>query len=319
MDLYRPMGIEWYTNGFWRLTEWEATAVQFLSVYQTEIAGPEYYVNNVESYSNNIYNIWDVGKESTHKAIGFDAFKSMKFDYVIASVPQHVPLYRELIRQFQPDAKLIVQMGNNWDLSLIDECNVLASLKPSTMFNNNAIFYHQEFDTNIFKPIDDYGFGRVTSYINCLDQNGGWSDFIRLENQLLDIAQFRSLGGQCRDGFVGGPSEVASSVQKNDFVFQVKSGGDGYGHSLYNAYACGKPVIIRSSYYRGCLGEELFNVDNCIDLDRFSLEQAASVIRELVLDKDRLKEMSVNAYRSFVNCVNFDEDAARIKSWLESL
>jgi hypothetical protein len=112
---------------------------------------------------------------------------------------------------------------------------------------------------------------------------------------------------------------VSKSVKENDFIFHVKHTGDGYGHALYNAYACGKPTIIRSSYYKDCLGEELFNDDNCIDLDKMGFDDAMNKIVDVINDIDQLKTMSGNAYRAFTNAVNFEQDAEKVKNWLANL
>lgn len=321
MNLYRPIGMDWYYNKYWDLNGLEVTAYQFLNMsYLKNIDGTP-YVNESIGFQNGVYTILDPGNTTTHKAIEFNVFIEKKFDFIIASVPSHISLFKNLIEKYQPDAKLIVHMGNNWGESYAIGHNLLASIKDTGWGNTNAVYYHQEFDTNIYKPINKFGFNKISSYINVIENNPGWQDFLSLEKLLQPQGiEFRSYGGQCRDGaFASGTTELSNSMQNNDFIFHVKHGGDGYGHILYNAYACGKPTIIRSSYYKNCLGEELFNSDNCIDLDTMSLEDASLKIKEIILDKERLKQMSDAAYKSFTDHVDFAHDAEKIQKWLVNL
>ena len=319
--VYRPIGMEWFYEGYWAINDLEETAKQFLDTKTTIIADKTPALNVVSHIDDYIYNVYDPGHITTHKAISLNTFKQIKFDFVIASVPSNIPLFQNLIREYQPNAKLIVQMGNNWGESYAGGHNLLASIKDLGWKNTNAVYYHQEFDTNIYKPINKFGFNKISSYINVIENNPGWQDFLSLEKLLQPQGvEFRSYGGQCRDGaFASGTMELSNSMQNNDFIFHVKHGGDGYGHILYNAYACGKPVIIRSSYYKDCLGEELFNSDNCIDLDTMSLEDASIKIKEIISNKDFLKQMSDAAYKSFTDHVDFAHDAEKIQKWLENL
>lgn len=317
--VYRPIGMEWFYEGYWAINDLEETAKQFLDTKTTIIADKTPALNVVSSIDDYIYNVYDPGHVTTHKAISLNTFKEIKFDYIIASIPQHVDIFKDLIKKYQPNAKLIIHFGNNW-VEPEDGSNVMASVKGQGWNKSNVVYYHQEFDTNLFKPINEFGFKKISSYIHVLEKNKGWVDFLNIENYLLDKKiVLKSYGGQCRDGSLDGAEAVSKSVQGNDFVFHVKHTGDGYGHALYNAYACGKPTIIRSSYYKDHLGEELFNDDNCIDLDKMSFDDAVNKIVDVINDIDQLKTMSGNAYRAFTNAVNFEQDAEKVKNWLANL
>ena len=317
--VYRPIGMEWFHEGYWAINNQEDTAKQFLDINTTILPDNTPFLNSINNIENDCYYVYDPGFDSTHKAITLDVFKEKKFDFVIASIPQHIQVYKELINKYQPKAKLIIHIGNNWSKPE-NGSNVLASIKNPGWDGLNVVYYHQEFDINIFKPIDNISFNKISSYINVIENNLGWKDFVSLEKLLQPQGvEFKSYGGQCRDGNFAGPKKLAESMQKNDFIFHVKHGGDGYGHILYNAYACGKPTIIRSSYYKDCLGEELFNSDNCIDLDTMSLEDASIKIKEIILNKDCLKQMSDAAYKSFTDHVDFAQDAEKVQKWLANL
>lgn len=320
INVYRPIGLDWYDEGYWAINNSLDTARQFLDPESAYIADKTPALNNVRSIQDQIYQIYDPGNISTHKAVSLNCFKDMKFDYVIASIPQHIPLYQKLIEKYQPNAKLIVQVGNNWPSSILEGCNVLASVKEHSLIGCNAVYYHQEFDTSIFKPSTPRHSRQISSYINILQNMvHGWEDFIKLETMLAGIASLRSYGGQCRDGNKAGPIELSSSIQNDDLIFHVKDGGDGYGHILYNAYASGRPVITRSSFYKDCLGYELFNDESSIDLDKISLDDAVKKIKGILSNKQSLDEMSGMAYKTFKNNVDFEHDAQKVSKWIESI
>lgn len=320
MNVYRPIGMDWYYEGYWAINNLEATAHQFLDIYNLVNEDNTPLLNIINKSNEDVYHIYDAGHTSTHKAISLKMFKEMRFDYIIASVPQHIPIYQDLIKKYQPNAKLIIQIGNNWDSSFFEGLNVLASVKPGSVSGANVVYYHQEFDTQIFKPNKVVNNKLINSYINVIqNMQIGWADFKNLENALSDSFSFKSYGGQCRDGFLNGPEDLSASIGSSNFVFHVKDGGDGYGHIIYNAYACGRPAIIRSSFYKNQLAEELFNDNNCIDLDKLSFDDACYRIKFLSEDLERLEEICNNAYNSFQNNVDFGYDAEKVRKWLETI
>jgi hypothetical protein len=319
MNVYRPIGLDWFYEGYWAINDQLSTAKQFLDFENQIIVDNTPPLNVIKDQSDGIYNVYDPGNVSTHKGITLESFKSRKFDYIIASIPEHIPLFQKLIQEFQPQAKLIVQIGNNWNPAIFKGLNVLGSVKPGNIQDANVIYYHQEFDTEVFKLKEHKVSNNISSYINLLQELPiGWKDFIYLESQLKELS-FKSYGGQCRDGNMNGANELADSMHNDDFVFHVKDHGDGYGHIIYNAYACGKPTIVRSSRYTNQLAQELFNKDNCIDLDMMTIEDAVHKIKEVYNHKDVLDQMSINANKSFKNNVDFAYESEKISNWLGNL
>lgn len=320
MQVYRPIGIEWFKNGYWAINDQHDTARQFLDIECTQLADLTPPLNIVSNQiDSGIYHVYDPGHASTHKAITFDAFKEMKFEFLIASIPQHIPIFKDLIAKYHPSAKLIVQIGNNWNPEILRGYNVMASVKPMNSQDFNAVYYHQEFDTDIFSYKKNYRTNLINSYINILQHTRqGWDDFCTLESMLPDF-QFRSYGGQCRDGNFAGPHDLAQSMHSSDFIFHVKFGGDGYGHVIYNTYACGRAPIIRSSFYQNQLAEELFADDNCIDLDKMSIFDAIDKIKKIAESEELLNEYSLNAHKSFQRSVSFENDAKKVLEWLGTI
>lgn len=315
MEVYRPIGLEWYEDGYWQINDQLDTAKQFLSTEAGKPIDGTPALNNANAVDWGTYRVEDPGGISTHMACTLDYFKQHQFDYVIASIPAHVPLFKALIVEFMPNAKLIIQMGNNWDIEKYAGMNVLASIAP-TLTNANAVFYHQEIETKLFKSRVTHPTNKIFSFVNILENTGqGWNDFLELEH-LLPQFEFRSYGGQCRDGNKTGPLELANAMHESQFILHSKPGGDGFGHIIFSAYACGRPVIARPSQYRGQLAEQLLVPGSFIDLDT-GREKVAKQIKSMT--DDELFRMGKRAGERFAEVVNYEQEAERVKEWLKNL
>ncbi len=332
--VYRPIGIEWFTEGFWAINNARETAEQFLSFdqeYQPKDGTPP--LNKIvgdltvsrdrtlgETPENGVY--YCGTPEEIHRACTIDFFKKNKFDLVLCSIPQHIPLYKQLIEIYQPQAKLIYQVGNDWDFDTLHGMNVLASVRPRRVPDDvNAMFYHQEFDTNIFRKRVAMPTKNIHNYVNVLQEKpSAQADFDKLESLLGRKGfHFKSYGGQNRDGNVSGPHALAESMKDAMLVFNVKPGGDGFGHIIHNAYSVGRPVITRRSHYEGKLAAELLIPGTCIDLDSMSMPDAANRINRLYHSPMELVKMSKLAHDRFKQLVNYEAEAERIKQWLTTL
>jgi len=327
--LLRPIGEEWFKEGYWKLAEPygndPGTIAQFLRIsdipYQPKDGSRP--LNVIKEENKEWYLI--KGLSDDEKAVTLEQFKEIKFDYIIASYFPHYQTFTELQQKYQPQAKVICQMGNNW-LGMVDwryVKNLLASIGPVAIPGGvNALFYHQEFDTNIFKNAPPYKGKAIRSFVNTLNTSplfgNDWATFLRLEQALPEF-KFTSYGSMCRDGVITGDEEVAKAIHNSSFVFHLKTGGDGYGHIIHNAFACGRPPIVNKSQYTGCLAESLM-IDNqtCIDLESGTEQDNIERIRQFS-QPGKHNELCKNAYNKFKEIVNFDEEFKKIKQFLENL
>lgn len=321
MELYRPIGMDWFTEGFWAINDQEATARQFLDPgSQPRDNTPA--LNEARGVDGqDVVMCYDPGMKTVHKACTFDWFRSHKFDYVIASVPAHIPLFRDLIAKYMPEAKLIVQMGNNWTLDLDESYNVLASTAPQLMSRANTIYYHQEFDLEVFRDTPVQPVRKVYSFVNVIKQfPKAWADYSELKRLMERQGwEFRAYGGQCPDGNMNGAHELASKMREAAFIFHVKPGGDGFGHIIHNAYAVGRPVITRSSHYQNQLAEQLLVPGTFIDLDRYSRAEVKNILTRLMFDPDALADMGKRAAARFDEVVDYKKESEEIAQWLTTL
>ncbi len=315
-ELYRPIGMEWFFDGYWAINNQHDTAEQFLGPYSKpkDNTPP---LNEIEGslYSNGWVNIPDEGID--HKACTLEFFKNTQFDILIASLPQHIRPFKELIEKYHPHAKLIVQLGNDWPLNEFEGMNVMASIYPRPV-NANVIFYHQEFDTSIFQYKPFNAERSIYSFINILQNaNVGWQDFLELERAFPDV-DFRSYGGQCRDGNIDGTQALADKMHESSFIFHVKDGGDGYGHIIHNAYACGRPVITRRSFYRHKLAEQLLVPNTFIDID-MGMPLIIDWLGRILNNDSSLENMGQAAAARFKEIVDFEKESEEIALWMQRL
>lgn len=315
-SLFRPIGKDWFEQGYWKLAEPygnnPSTVEQYLGLRDYQPVDGSKPLNQIEEVKPDYYLINDPFKP--HKAITLGQFKEMEFDIIIASYDRHIEPFKKLL-QFQPKAKFVFQIGNDWKVDFTQVKNLMASVAPYDVPKGvNAVFYHQEVDTSLFnyKPHQGAEIGR--SFVNCLSTadifKQDWLDFQELERQLH--YKLESFGGGCRDGIVQHQEDVARMMKESMFGIHLKSGGDGFGHVLFNWFACGRPVICRKSQYKCKLADKLLTDETCFDLDK----GMDYVVKRVNAMSDSMHQIVYNKFKAEVD---FDKDAEAIKSFIEKL
>lgn len=321
--VYRQIGPEWYNAGYWKIYDHPHTVNQFLGLHQASETPKDVHGNSLTEnerknlryiVEDGIYYIADPVHRMMHRAVTLEKFKSMKFDIIISSIPQHIAPFNELISKYQPNAKHIFQVGNCWGHQPGVK-NILASTSPFVVpADTNICFYHQEFDLDIFRYEDPTFHNVVHSYIHYMQKP-----------ELMDKYKARLLGWQFTKFGAGmdlpilEARGVADAIRRSAFTWHYKPEGDGYGHSIFSSYACGRPALIWGSQYKGKLAESLF-VDGitCIDMEKGSLESNVNRLKYLS-HPDRHLDMCVNASERFKKIVDFDAEFEKIKRFLSNL
>jgi len=323
-ELYRAIGPEWYHEGFWKVYDHPHTVNQFLGLQQAseiplDVHGNPLTENECKNkyyaVEDGIYYIQDPVHECNHRAVTLEYFKNAKFDIVLSSMPQHIEPFNELIRRFQPQAKHIFQVGNAWGHQP-GVRNILASTAPfSVPAGMNICYYHQEFDLDVFRYESPKFHNVVHSYIHymqkpeLMDQYAAyfpgwqWTKF----GAGMNLAIL-----ECRG--------IADAMRRSAFTWHYKPEGDGFGHSLFSSYACGRPAIVQGSYYLGKLANSLFEDRiTCIDISKHPVHESVQLIKYFAQPEEHIK-MCKAAKRKFDTCVNFDAQFEnQIKPFLESL
>jgi len=314
-NLFRPIGMDWFYAGLWNIGDPypnpEDTAKQYLGIDDRTW---DAYTNLNGDYhiQDGIYHVYDPVHGGHQKAITLEAFKEMDIDIIISSYPfGHDQTYRRLRDELKPSAKLVSHMGNIYQHTEID--NILCSTAPFPT-EKNVVFYHQEFDLNIYKPVRLQPIF-ISNFVNVQPRK----DLFDAIAPLVPEYQFKSFGAGNKDGTITQAANIATLMNSSKFGWHVKPGGDGFGHVIHNWYACGKPVITSISDYRDKLaGLLLTDSITCIDVDGKSPEEIAERIRHFS-QPEEYQAMCLNARSRFEDVVNYEKESHDIMRWLQQL
>lgn len=321
-ELYRPIGLEWYTEGYWNVFPHIDTAKQFLGLDQAINPPKDVHGNFLEEraqlnkyyrFEDGIYYVTDVTKDKIQRGITLEKFKNMEFDIIVSSMPQHVQPFNKLISLYQPKAKHIFQVGNAWGQQPGVK-NILASTAPFSVSPDiNICYYHQEFDLEVFNYERKIRSNNIHSFIHYMNKEY-WN---KMKSQLVNFNMFSYGAGM--DACICKTSEEAERYKEAKWTWYFKPGGDGYGYALYRTMATGTPLLVWGQHCRGKFAQELLiDKQTCIDLSIRSVYENALAIQRLSQPEEHLK-MQENCYKRFNECVNFNEEFEKIKIFLGNL
>lgn len=341
-NVYRPIGMEWAHEGFWKVYDHPETQAQYLGIGSATPDGSP-PLNDLVTMEETIiglgelevYQCQDIDSGQYNKAITLSTFYEIPIDIVIASLPQHIEPFARLCELHPNKPKLVYQIGNSWDIPYDSPIkNVMASAKilnipPGIHF----ISYHQEFDTKQFTALSNDASmsfpvykpcvsNTVYSFANCFSlQDHFREDFQLFEEveKLMSDWSFKCYGGGCRDGAMHGSQQVAEKIGEAMFIWHTKKGGDGYGHVIHNAFAMGRPPIVKMNYYDGKMaGDLMIDGETCINIDGLNSGQIVDKILHYS-ELERYRKLSHGAYTKFKQIVDFDHEAHMIKEFISNL
>lgn len=321
-ELYRPIGLDWYHQGFWNVFPHIDTAKQFLGLDQAINPPKDIYgnylsdreqLNKYYRFEDGIYYIKDTTKDKIQRGITLEKFKNMNFDIILSSIPQHIQPFNRLIALYQPKAKHVFQVGNAWNY-MPGVKNILASTSRFSVSPDIHIcFYHQEFDLEVFKYTDPVNSCRIDSYIHYMKQ----PEKLKTIAQLLQW-EYHTHGAGMEDCFHK-TSDIANCMKLSGWTWHFKPEGDGYGHILHNTFAVGRPVIIDKKHYAGKIADSLL-IDQytCLDIGGKSNNEIVQNLQTLS-EPARHCELCQSAYKRFQQIVDFDKEEEQIRKFLENL
>jgi len=316
-NLYRPIGMDWFHEGYWKLAEPYGNAIetvsQFLDINHLGFDRMK-NLNGNHYVKDEIYYIRDKAEKIYHKAITLEKFKEMRFDIAISSYQPHDLLYEDLVKKYQPNAKLIAQIGNIGQSTNIK--NILSSsLEVFPAADQNIVYYHQEFETNVYKYTPPTANKKITSFVNLLPEPQVFNEY----KGLLPEYDFKAFGSTCPDGVLGTPEDIAKEMSDSMFGWHIKPGGDGFGHIIHNWFACGRPIITEKSHYFGKMAESLMEDGvTCINLEEHNQQENINLIKKYSEPENHIK-LCQKAHERFNEIVNFDEEEKEIKDFLDKL
>jgi hypothetical protein len=320
--LLRPIGLEWFQKGFWKIAEpyhnAPDTIDQFLGVPHVGWERDPVQQYGDAQLIDGVYHIPIKVASGMYvqKAITFDQFQKLDFDIIIASYPGHDCPYAELARLYHPKAVFIRHIG---DTSELPRCarNVLLVVKTPMPPGINSINYWPEHHTDYsYTPPPNHNV--VKSFLTHFKTMPDFREFTVYERALPDFT-FKMHGSNERDGLING-CNMPEAIKDAAFVWHVKYTGCG-GFLPRQALSCGRPLLVKKHYcleYSTMEGDLYEDGVNCIDLDLQSWQGNIDRLK-YYSDPDRHTEMCKNTAEKFNRDVDFGREAEKVRAWLEGL
>lgn len=317
-ELYRPIGLDWYSEGYWCVYPHPATAEQFLGVGGAEPldmhgqpvskAGDTAWVNkNSVEVGSGLYRV------GSQKGITLERAKQEKWDIILSSIPQHYPTYEKFRQEYCPEAKHVFQMGNMWGAP--GGCrNLLDSTSMPAPPGIHRVHYHQEFDLTPFVPGPC---ANPRSVLNLMHyQQSTYQEEWHTLKSLLSAKGwvFTNHGAGNDDGPC---NDVPEALRNHGFLWHNKAGGEGYGYNAHQAAAAGRPIICHHGLFRGMQVSHLLEDSvRSIDMDGLSIERVSQRLEEAATHFSTYRK---SVRDKFAQHVNFDREFVAIKQFLDNL
>lgn len=323
MNLYRPIGLDWFKKGLWKIAEPYGnppdTIGQYLNVpsavgpYNIHKYGETQILDDVYHIPTKTPSDWYI-----QKAITLEKFLKMDIDYVLATYDRHEETYSRLVSKYKPNATFIFQMGNiGWQVTCAK--NILLAVDIDMPNGINYIKYHPEHHEDYcYTPPTNHNV--IKSFINCMtnDYPEDLAWFTKYERLVPELT-WKMHGILGRDGVVSNDL-VPQAMKDSAFIWHVKSLGS-CGFIPRQAMACGRPVITRTSYAekwktlaRGIYEDSI----NCIDLDAGTERENIEKIKYFMRPENHIR-LCETTNQSFKQRVDLDEEAKAIKIFLEGI
>lgn len=324
MQLFRPIGLEWFEKGFWKIAEPYHNAPDTIDQYLgipnatwSRNKEPTQRYGEIQLADDVYYIPVKVGSEQyIQKAITFAKFLKMDFDFIVASYAGHDFAYSQLVQNYKPNAIYIRQIGNISEIPQFCR-NVMLAMNTPMPSGVNYIKYHPEHHKEYcYAPPTNRNV--IKSFIAAPLAEPDLPLFYEYEKLLSDFI-FKMHGILGRDGVISGDA-MPQAIKDSAFVWHVKHTGCG-GFVARQALACGRPCIIKKHYcYENhVLERDLFEDSvNCVDLDVGTIAENVEKIR-FFSQPERHVEMCKNTAEKFKRDVNFAVEAERIRDWLSGL
>lgn len=308
--LYFIRGMEWYDKGYFKYTNELPIIGQFLEATPTG-----HYAKHDWTYPTLTYP-------------EFEARKS-EFDLCLALIGTNEEPFSRLITEQIPHAKLIRHIGNPFETIYPHSAqNIILSITPTAPWlhgnldQHHWIFAHQEFDIKkefIYKP--PVRSNRICSYQGNILSTPVYKElWDRFSVELLPEFDWHMYGTQNTHGCFTIGKELGLSMSDAGFIWQTKNGEDGGGHLTHNAFAVGRPLIVRKKEYGGLMLDMLRDGETCIDIThpKRSYQETAEFIRECAKPENHLR-MCKKVYETFKKYVDYDKEEQDIREFMGKL
>jgi hypothetical protein len=331
-ELWFPQGMDWFVADIWQFEKkfhGDAVAKQFLMGWWDGSR----HLGEVK-LRDDPRHPW-----RTQKGISLNAAKRMKWDLVLSSLPHNDPGFSKFARK--TGARFGVQVGNNLQDSLWDEAEYILSsstlpglglesiAKRSTYKGVPTVVYHQEFDTEkvFYHDYPPANRREVASWVNGFPESPDYPLFTALARQYADEFDFKVYGAygwgaddEFKSGDVSIVTDVADRMRQARTGLHIKRLSDGFGHTIHNWFAIGRPVMGFQDYYADKIAGLLFEEGvTSFAIENRTFDETAAILRRLRDDDDYHQRISENAAARFRAIVDFGAEADAIKAMLEDV
>jgi hypothetical protein len=315
-ELYRPTGLDWFYQGYWKIAEPYGNAMDTVGQYLNPgPVMPKPWIPGINYTDGDIYYMFDPVHEYYHKAITIDTFKLIKFDLILSTIQAHDQPYLDLQRKFQPNAKVAAQMGNTGQKTILS--NVMHSVPYNPRPGQNSVYCHQEIDPVFFGYTPpSTGLKNIYSVVNCFPYPELYNSF----KSALPEVTMRAYGGGSPDGGLFGSKGVSAKMKEANIGWHLKPQG-GIGHSSMGWLSIGRAVITNMSQHRSWGGDAVALFEpgvTCIDIEAYSANDCCSEIRRWLEPDENLRHSEL-AHRRFADVINYDDDETKVRNFLGNL
>lgn len=316
MELYRPIGMDWYHSGIWRFDHdtphAEAVAHQFLDPWDGDQPFP------TDGYSHRQDTTYP--ESNGYRLVTLEQARSERWDIVLSTLAPNDPGLYQLAQQ--TGATFGIQVGNQdapvaWALA---QFALLSVTTPGFTPWVPHVYYRQEFSLEQFHADSGQGGLRsneVATRVQCAAQDPSYARFKEMARRTRGALEWRWYG-HCgvADEHYGGDapttSLVAEQMHRARIAWHWKRWSDGYGHVIHNWAAIGRPMFVNRDYYADKLAAPLFTDANSWNLDRLGDAELERVMRRLAEDETFYIETCLAASDRFRQVVDFDAEGEAI-------
>lgn len=323
-ELYRPIGEDWLTRGFWKIGEVYGnppdTVHQYLALEcDRHTANDAQYgcINAAWKREGIGYRVYDPTHGHHERAVTYEQFMAHPFDIVISSIPAHDLPFARLAASHPSKPRVVAQMGN-WQQD---------TMLRNVMFNcpwvprqwQNAVHYHQEIDPALFFYQPPLSASHITSrIISCVNLLPHREIYDAYRAAMSDATTFHAFGASSPDGSLPGAVGVAPIQRAANLGWHIKP-HDGFGHTAMGWLSQGRPIITRMqeiAEYGWDAPKMWIDGETCIAIDGLSVEDGVKKIRRALEPEENLR-MAERTRDRFRELVNYDEEFVRLKAFVE--
>lgn len=305
-EVYRPIGMEWWNEGYWNFERWagDGKANIFLS--------PDPVLDIPGDYYNVRPDVRHPGRSI--KLVTLEQARSQSWDIIMSTVPENSSGFARFAGEV--GARYAHQLGNNeHTLNYHYRPLLLISTKRAVPDGLRGVNYDQELDTRLFFPTPVPMGGPISSLVLIWHNSDLVRQLWNYCNEHVRGVAFNMYGSEGENLWT--TRDVAQVTRAASAIWHTKPIGDGWGHVIHGAAACGRPLLGYKSFYKGMVGERLWTHDNALLFDNLTKEDIVKHLRLLMRDHDRLLKMGEASRAIWDKHIDYARDAENIRRLFE--